>query len=150
MEREALRIVLAQRPIVWTDPEANLRLMAEDIRTASEEGAHLVVFPEVMLTGFNLKVAQSARPWQGAELERLRALAQEHQIAVASSAFVWDDETQPTHYYNRAYIMLPDGSIYAQDKRHLFSIAGEDRRLTPGDGYDTVTYRSWRIRLTTC
>lgn len=150
MEREALRIVLAQRPIVWTDPEANLRLMAEDIRTAAEGGAHLVVFPEVMLTGFNLKVAQSARPWQGAELERLRALAQEHQIAIASSAFVWDDETQQTHYYNRAYIMLPDGSIYAQDKRHLFSMAGEDRRLTPGDGYDIVTYRGWRIRLITC
>ena len=81
MEHEALQVLLAQRPIVWTDPEANLRLMAEDIRTAAEEGAHLVVFPEVMLTGFNLKVTQSARPWQGTELERLRTLAQEHQIA---------------------------------------------------------------------
>lgn len=150
MKQETLRVVLAQRPIVWTDPEANLRLMAEDIRTAAEEGAHLVVFPEVMLTGFNLKVAQSALPWQGAELERLRALAQEHQIAIASSAFVWDDEAQPTHYYNRAYIMLPDGSLYAQDKRHLFSMAGEDRLLTPGEGYDIVTYRDWRIRLITC
>ena len=113
MKHEALQILFAQRPIVWTEPEANLRLMADDIRTAAEAGAHLVVFPEVMLTGFNLKVAQSARPWRGAELERLRALAQEHQIAIASSAFVWDDETQPTRYYNRAYIMMPEGSIYA-------------------------------------
>lgn len=150
MKQETLRVVLAQRPIVWTDPEANLSLMVEDIRTAAEGGAHLVAFPEVMLTGFNLKVAQSARPWQGAELERLRTLAQEHQVAIASSAFVWDDETVPRRYYNRAYIALPDGSIYSQDKRHLFSMAGEDRLLTPGKGYDTITYRGWRIRLITC
>ena len=54
MKQETLRVVLAQRLIVWTDPEANLRLMAENVRTATAEGAHFGVFREVMLTGFNL------------------------------------------------------------------------------------------------
>lgn len=150
MEREALQVILAQRPIVWTDPEANLRLMAEDIRAAAVRGAHLIIFPEVMLTGFNLKVEQSACRWLSPHLEQIRTLAQEHQIAIASSAFVWDEGELQKHYYNRAYMMLPDGTLYGQDKRHLFTMAGEDRKLTPGSSWQVITYRGWRIRLITC
>jgi Predicted amidohydrolase len=156
MERKELRVILAQCPIIWNEPKENLQRMEVETRFAAGIGADLIVFPEVMLTGFNLKMAQSACPWLGHELEHVQLLAQECQIAIASSAFVSDggeggwQSGQPTKFYNRAYIMLPDGEVYTQNKRHLFSMAGEDRVLTPGDRRQSILYRGWRIRLITC
>jgi predicted amidohydrolase len=53
-------------------------------------------------------------------------------------------------FYNRFYFVEPDGKVTIYDKRHLFSISGEDRIYTPGNRMVTVEYRGARILLQVC
>jgi len=48
-------------------------------------------------------------------------------------------------YFNRAIFVHPSGSLEIYDKRHLFSLAGEDRQYTPGTNRIVIQFKGWRI-----
>lgn len=146
MYMQPLALTIAQRPIVWDDPAANLRQMALDSAEAARHGSQFIVFPEVMLTGFDLNMDRSSLPWQGEVMQEIRAIAARTGVAIASSVFA---EVEGA-YRNRAYLATPEGEIFYQDKRHLFSMAGETQALTPGRERRIIEYRGWRIMLLTC
>ena len=47
--------------------------------------------------------------------------------------------------FNRAIFVHPNGLIDTYDKRHLFSLAGEDTLYTPGSTRLIVHFKGWRI-----
>ena len=51
---------------------------------------------------------------------------------------------------NRAFFIEPNGEECMADKRHLFSMAGEDRLLSAGDRRLKVRYRGWNIAMVVC
>ncbi len=51
---------------------------------------------------------------------------------------------------NRAFFIEPNGEEYFGDKRHLFSMAGEDKLLSPGYKRMKVRYRGWEIAMIVC
>jgi predicted amidohydrolase len=52
----------------------------------------------------------------------------ESQNAAITGSVVIED-----HYYNRMLFIFPSGEIQFYDKRHLFTLAGEDEVYTAGD-----------------
>ena len=77
-----LRVAAVQCPILWNEPEANLRYIEEQLR--GQEAADLLVFPETILTGFSATAADYADR-EGRQLEELRCLARHYDKAIAGS-----------------------------------------------------------------
>ena len=77
-----LRVAAVQCPILWNEPEANLRYIEEQLR--GQETADLLVFPETILTGFSATAADYADR-EGRQLEELSSLARRYGKAIAGS-----------------------------------------------------------------
>ena len=49
------------------------------------------------------------------------------------------------NFYNRVVFVHPNGTIETYDKRHSFSLAGEDKAYTSGTDKLIVDYKGWKI-----
>jgi predicted amidohydrolase len=129
---EPLRIALAQLAPRLGDLEANLARHAEVIAAARGEGAGLIVFPELGLTGYLLQdlAAEVAMPLDD---PRLAALAAETAGCSAVVSFV---EESGDHRLFIAAALVEDGRIrHVHRKVHLptYGLFDERRFFAPGD-----------------
>mgnify|MGYP006317151059 CR=1 FL=1 len=53
-------------------------------------------------------------------------------------------------FYNRLFWVWPNGSLKTYNKRHLFSLAGEEKVFTAGTERLLVEYNGWRIMPLVC
>ena len=140
---QALSVALCQLDLHWENPAANLQKLAEHFATLS--GADLIVLPEMFSTGFSMQpekfASQSANT-----LQWMITQAKKQKAAIYGSLMVVDEGK----YYNRGYFVYPEGHYEYYDKRHLFSLAGEEKVYTAGAEKKTVEYKGWRINLQIC
>lgn len=107
--------------------------------------SRLVVLPEMFTTGF------CTDPRVGAEsgeqtLAWMQQMASRYGVALAGSVAVELDGD----YYNRLYVVEPDGRYSKYDKRHLFTFAGEHHNYKAGDQRGIVEIEGVRILLLIC
>ncbi|MFN4298908.1 MAG: nitrilase-related carbon-nitrogen hydrolase [Thermaurantimonas sp.] len=134
-----LRINLLQYDIQWHDIEANhakIQKLCEDMPSC-----HLLVLPEMFNTGFSMEphLFENSAAQSGRRL--LIELSEKYQSAVCGSLITFDDG----RYYNRLYFLTPEGEEYTYDKKHLFSLAGEEKVYSPGIERILIEYRGWKI-----
>ena len=84
-------------------------------------------------------------PWLRERIHWLQKLAQTYQCAVTGSIAV----AEPSGVYNRLLFATPNDVAY-YDKRHLFRMAGEDKRYQGGSERVIVSWQGWRINLQVC
>lgn len=102
-------------------------------RLASEAcNADLLVFPELALTGYELKDAAEAQAFaepfgEGPTAETLREIAATHNTTV----IIGYPELSGGKVYNACLMAMPDGAIHNYRKIHLFS--REKELFEPGD-----------------
>ena len=135
------RIAIVQRDIVWQDIDANLRAIEPMLEGVE---ADVVVLSEMFQTGFVTEPKSIAD--DGRTLAWMQRVAKEHDCAIVGSVVVNEAE----RYYNRLYFVKPTGEVEWYDKRHLFSVGGEDRRFTAGDRRVVVEWRGVRYLLEIC
>jgi methionine aminotransferase len=151
LDKSELRVLAVQADLVWQDPEANRREMALVVeRELNQQPADLVVLPEMFTTGFAMNpeaadVLDSAGHCVTSEW--MLALARRHDIAVAGSVAVQSSDGQA---YNRMWFATPEGDLHSYDKRHLFTLAGEDKAYEAGTERVEFEWRGWRILLQIC
>lgn len=131
-----MEIALVQTSLQWEDPELNRTHFDAVFKTISRE-VDMVVLPEMFTSGFTMDPtrinpyeSQITLDWMGDWSAKLDA-------AVVGS-IVWKDGE---HFRNRLIFMKPDGSHEAYDKRHTFTLAGEDKVYTRGTASIRVHYR---------
>jgi len=134
-----LRVALVQRELAWEDPAANREQFAADI-AALGAGTDLVVLPEMFTTGFSMAAEKVAETDAATTLPWLQALARKHDVAITGSLAVREGE----QCYNRLVFVTPEDH-HQYDKRHLFSMSGEDRHYAAGSDKLIVEWRGWRI-----
>ncbi len=119
---------------------------------ASAAGAHLLITPEMALTGYHRDpdwLRTVAQPANGSWSQAVAAIAHRHGLAVVygypESA---PDGQRP---YNAAQAVGPDGTTLANNRKtHLFGVVDE-ARFTPGPQPPaTFVYRGWRLGLLIC
>lgn len=146
----SLNVALLPLEITWGDKEKNISAV-----TAALESLHpqtdLVILPETFSTGFpSLKDKEVIRGLAerntGRTIDTIKALAAKYSIAIAGS-FVADSGGS---LYNRAFFIEPQGDEMFADKRHLFTMAGEDRMFSAGYQRLHVRYRGWDIAMVVC
>ncbi|MEZ4984663.1 MAG: amidohydrolase [Saprospiraceae bacterium] len=142
---EVLRLTLVQTDIVWQSPVQNKQriasLLANIVGTTD-----VIVLPEMFTTGFTMQPEQWSESTEGPTWQWMKALAVEKQAAVVGSVAIEEDGS----YYNRLYWVMPDGTTYTYDKRHLFTLAGEHLHYCAGTDRLVVDFKGWRIMPLVC
>jgi len=135
-----MKVALIQSALVWENPEANRIHFEEKINTI-EEGVNLIVLPEMFTTGFTMEPAKVAEPMNGKTVLWMQTLAKAKNAAITGSVVIEEN----SNFYNRMLFVFPSGEIQHYDKRHLFTLAGEDKVYSRGDQKLIVDYLGWKI-----
>lgn len=149
MSEDMLTVGVLAMDIVWADKEANMQTVREYVRRYGRD-LDLLVLPELFTTAFAQDIdvlPNVAEDDNGPTMSELRELSHEYDIAIGGSYLARVGE----RFYNRGFIVLPDGSSAFYNKRHLFGLSAESRLFTAGEDFPTVvTFKGWRIALIVC
>jgi omega-amidase len=135
-----MRVALIQSAIIWEDPQANRTYFETEINTISE-AIDLIVLPEMFSTGFTMNPSAIAETMQGETVSWMQSLAKAKNVAITGSVVI----EESANYYNRMLFVFPSGEIQHYDKRHLFTLAGEDKVYTKGTQKLIIDYLGWKI-----
>jgi predicted amidohydrolase len=138
--KEHLTIALAQFNIEWESVDLNLGKI-ESMVSDSKIETDILVLPEAFNTGFSTQSKTLAEQPNGKTVQWMRTLSSKYNCAVCGSLFINDED----RYYNRFYWVEPDGKTHFYDKRHLFSMGGEDHLFSHGIKQLTIEYKGWKI-----
>lgn len=145
MPTDLLHLALVQTALFWENPDENLVSLSQKI--ASLPGhVQLVVLPEMFSSGFTMNPGAVAEPMNGKTVTWMRETAQNKHIALVGSLVIEENN----RYYNRLIFAHPSGKIEQYDKRHLFTLAGEDKVYSPGGKRLIIAYEGWRICPLVC
>ena len=139
-----LNVALIQTSLVWENPKGNRRLLNDKINTIT--GVDLIVLPEMFTSGFTMKPELVAEPMDGETILWLKQLAKEKNAVIMGSLVI----SENNNFYNRMVCVEPSGKIITYDKRHTFTLAGEDKVYTAGSEKVIFNYKGWRICPLVC
>ena len=135
-----LKVTTIQSIIHWEDTQANLDLFSKKME-GLEGQTDLVILPEMFTTGFSMNPTGIAESMEGSTVAWMKKKAEQLQAVVTGSLIVEDQG----RYYNRLVWMFPDGTCQTYDKRHLFTLAGEDKNYDRGRKKLIVSWKGWKI-----
>ena len=135
-----MKIALIQSPLFWENPTANRNHFEEKINAITEK-VDLIVLPEMFTTGFTMNPAAVFETMEGETIQWLQLVAKVKNSAITGSLII----KEKNNYYNRLVFVFPSGEIQFYDKRHLFTLAGEDKVYTSGNKKWIVDYLGWKI-----
>jgi len=140
-----LTIALIQAELVWENPTQNRLHFSKKIAEITEQ-VDLIVLPEMFTTGFTMNPYVVAEAMNGETVLWLKELAKEKKCAITGSLIIKEDK----QYFNRLVFVFPTGEIKTYDKRHTFTLAGEDKVYTAGKEKLLVAYKGWKICPLVC
>lgn len=140
-----MKVALIQTDIIWEDAIQNRISLEEKINTIASD-VDLIVLPEMFSTGFSMHPEAIAETMEGKTVLWLKTIAKSKNTAITGSLAIEGDN----NFYNRLVFILPSGEIQSYDKRHLFSLAGEEKVYTAGTKKLIVEYKGWKICTLIC
>lgn len=140
-----MKTALIQSPLFWENSQANSEYFLKKIGDL-QENVDLVVLPEMFTSGFTMQPAAVAEKMDGDLIATFKSLAKAKSVAITGSLVVAENG----HFYNRLLFIYPSGEIKTYDKRHLFSLSGEEKMYGAGSEKLIVEYRDWKICLLVC
>jgi len=130
--RDKVKIAAIQMDLKIMKNRENLNKVLLEMKTASNNGAHLIVFPECALTGYVFASREEAMPFMetipGPSTDKLAAYCKELGVHVIVGLLEIDTD----RCYNAAVLVGPQGLVGKYRKNHL-PFLGIDRFIDPGD-----------------
>lgn len=140
MNLEQLKIALIQSDLVWENPELNRKNFSEKIKGISER-VDVIALPEMFTTGFTMNAHKVAETMQGETVQWMQYLASKNNSAILGSIIILEENK----YYNRLLFVEPKGKITIYNKRHTFTLVGEDKVFAAGNQKVIIEYKGWKI-----
>lgn len=140
-----MKIALIQSDLYWENPSQNRSNFESKINEIADD-TEIIVLPEMFSTGFTMNAPAVAETMQGETVKWMQSLAKQKNCAMTGSLIIVENN----QYYNRMLFVFPDGKIKHYNKRHLFSLAGEDKFYSSGTEKVIVEYLDWKICLQIC
>ena len=143
--KKELKIALIQSPIIWEQPAMNRGIFASKIDNVNDD-VDLIVLPEMFTSGFtmspdNLDVAQGE-----ITVKWMQEMAYKKNAAIVGSIVYSENGL----HYNRLFFVTPVGEVKYYDKRHTFTLAGENEKYLAGKQHLIVDYKGFKINLMIC
>ena len=141
-----LRITLIQTALHWVDITSNLEMLTQKVGNIKEP-TDVIILPETFSTGFSMDPEKYAEEVSESKaIEWMRTAAKQKNCVITGSLMLRENG----EYFNRLIWMQPDGDFQFYNKRHLFSLAHEDKAFTPGHEKLIVELKGWKIRPLVC
>ncbi|MGD1946047.1 MAG: nitrilase family protein [Croceivirga sp.] len=141
---EELKIALIQSHLLWENPEANRQLFADKIEGIPDD-VDMIVLPEMFTTGFTMQPESIPFKEKEKTVEWMHDWAQKKDVALVGS--IVNPEAQK--YYNRLWFVAPNGT-WTYDKKHTFTLAGEDKVYKAGTIKQIISFRGFNICTMIC
>ncbi len=145
-----MKIAAAQIRCTLGDLSANLRKIGDFVSRARDSGAGLVVFPEMVDTGYSMPVVRAhATPWSDGAVPELQKIAKALSTAIVCGV----SEREGSVIYNSQVFIDAGGEIGARyRKTHLFAAAPieEQKCFHPGDKLTSFAIDRLRLGLSIC
>jgi predicted amidohydrolase len=135
-----MKIALIQTSLAWENPIENRSHLSQKINGFLEE-VDLIVLPEMFTSGFTMNPKAVAENMQGDTIAWLQHLAKAKNCAITGSLVIEENG----NFYNRLVFVFPDGEMQHYDKKHLFTLAGEDKVYAAGTDKLIVEYKGFKI-----
>jgi omega-amidase len=145
-----MKIAAAQMSCVLGDFSANLRKIRDFAALAKKSGAELIVFPEMVDTGYSMPMIEKhAKKWSDGAVPELQRIAEE--ISIAFVAGISDRDG--ASIFNAQVLVSARGEILAKyRKTHLVTAAPLDERvcLSPGNEFVSCKIDKFNVGLSIC
>ncbi|MEY2556508.1 MAG: omega-amidase [Verrucomicrobiota bacterium] len=145
-----MKIAAAQISCALGDFDANLRKVRDFAALAKKSGAELVVFPEMVDTGYSMPVIQRhAKKWSEGAVPELQKIAKEVSIGIVAGISDRDDSS----IFNAQVFVNEQGKILAKyRKTHLVTAAPLDERVcfSPGNEFVSCKIDKLNVGLSIC
>ncbi len=138
--QEQLQIALIQADLVWENPEQNRKQFSEKIKAISKP-VDLILLPEMFTTGFTMQAQHVAETMNGETVAWMKMMASQTNAAIVGSVVISENNC----FYNRLLFVEPSGVITIYDKKHTFTLVGEEKVYTSGTKKVIVDYKGWKI-----
>lgn len=134
------------------DKEKNLALMESFVKRAAAQGADVISFPEICLTGYNwilyaddeaTLLQHAERVPDGPSTQRVLGMAKANHIAVLYGLLEKDHENK---LWNTFVACRPDGTTHAYRKIHAF----ENSLMQQGAEYPIFDLYGWKCGVLIC
>jgi predicted amidohydrolase len=139
--KEVFKIALAQISCQQADKAKNLTKIRKTVARAKKQGAELVIFPELSLTGYVVRdeIYELAERIPGPSTKIMEDVAKKNQIHLVFGMPEISAKTEAT-LHNSAVLIGPEGFIGKYHKMYLptHSIFEEKRYFRPG--YQTAVF----------
>jgi omega-amidase len=142
--RDDMKISIVQSPLTWEDRQTNFRNLAKLV-ASSLGNTDLIILPETFSTGFTMNVAENSEKMKGETYNWMKDLAIRGGCAVCGS-YIVEEEGR----FSNRFMFVTACTEFRYDKRHLFSIGGEDKHFTRGGARTVFTYLGVRISPYVC
>ncbi|OUD36306.1 nitrilase family protein [Flavobacterium sp. FPG59] len=135
-----MKIAFIQAPLSWENPNEN-RVYFESIINEIQLDVQIIVLPEMFTSGFTMNPERVAEGMQGETLTWLKQLASSRNCAFMGSLVITEDD----HFFNRFVFVAPTGKVEYYDKKHLFTLSGENIAYVAGKEKYIIDYLGWKI-----
>jgi omega-amidase len=135
-----MKVALVQAPLHWENPIQNRNYFEDKINSITEK-IDLIVLPEMFTSGFTMNPKAVAETMQGETVLWLQVVSKAKNAAITGSLVIEENG----NFYNRLVFVFPTGEIKTYDKKHLFTLAGEDKAYTSGTEKLVFEYQGFRI-----
>ncbi len=129
-----------QSHLIWENPAENRNYFEEKINSLPKN-LDLLVLPEMFTTGFTMNPEKVAEKIDGKTVSWLQKIASEKNFAITGSLVIEENG----NYYNRLVFVHPSGKIDFYDKKHTFTLAGENKVYVSGKKKTIIHYQGWKI-----
>ena len=140
-----MKTALLQSNLIWENPTENHKIFEQKINAITET-VDLIVLPEMFTSGFTMNPQLVAETMAGETITLLKSLAKAKNCAITGCLVIAENN----NFYNRMVFVFPDQTIDYYDKKHLFTLAGEDKVYTAGTEKKIVNFRGFKICLQVC
>jgi len=141
--KEKIKIALAQISCKQGNKTENIKKIESQVTKAKQQGAELVIFPELSLTGYTMRdqIYELAETIPGHSTTALEKSAKKTGAYIVFGMPELSEKTQAT-VYNAAVLVGPDGFIGKYRKIYLptHSVFEEKRYFRPG--YQTAVFET--------
>jgi predicted amidohydrolase len=144
-----MKIAVCQMNVVQGNAVQNEQRAVEMIAKAVEDGAELVVLPEMWKSGYDFShLEKHVEPINGATATFLSEQAKTHGIFLVGGSFTMQEEEK---VYNTSLTFNPQGEqINTYSKLHLIGLMQEDKYLAAGVDYQTFSIEEAQASVIIC
>jgi predicted amidohydrolase len=140
-----MRLSVIQPDLEWENKSVNLLKLGK-LLSSLNGITDLVILPEMFNTGFSMKTDHLSEPPDGETYNWMKELSRKGGFGLCGSYIVKEE----TKVYNRWVFVSPGEERSIYNKRHPFSMGGEDKLFTPGKSRLVFRFRGVRISPYIC